>query len=60
MDQQDVVIRNLQGERDGRRHEPIVANEYENEEDEEDEEDIVFEVVTEGMGRRRGDRRGRV
>jgi hypothetical protein len=44
MDQQEVVIRNLQGGRDRRRREPIVENEFENEGDDDDEEDMHLKL----------------
>uniref|UniRef100_A0A2N9G438 CCHC-type domain-containing protein n=1 Tax=Fagus sylvatica TaxID=28930 RepID=A0A2N9G438_FAGSY len=56
MDHQEAAIRNLQGGRDRRRHEPRVENEYENEGDGEDEEDLASEV---GLGRHRRVRRER-
>lgn len=59
MDQQEVVIRNLQGGRDRRRRVPSNENEYENEGDGEDGEDIASEVGMGGVGRLRGGRRGR-
>jgi hypothetical protein len=43
MDQQEVVIRNLQGGRDKRRRAPSIENEFENEGDD-DEENIASEV----------------
>jgi hypothetical protein len=59
MDQQEVVIRNLQGGRDRRRRASSVENEYEKEGDEEDEEDIASEVGMGGVGRPTRGRRGR-
>jgi len=59
MDQQEVVIRNLQGGRDRRRRVPSIENEYENEGNDEDGEDIASEVGMGGVGRLRGGRRGR-
>jgi hypothetical protein len=56
MDLQDAAIRNLQSERDRRRREPRVENEYANEGDGEDEEDLASEV---GSGRHRRFRRER-
>jgi hypothetical protein len=56
MDHQETAIRNLQGGRDRRRHEPRVENVYENEGDGEDEEDLASEV---GLGRHRRFRRER-
>uniref|UniRef100_A0A2N9I282 CCHC-type domain-containing protein n=1 Tax=Fagus sylvatica TaxID=28930 RepID=A0A2N9I282_FAGSY len=56
MDHQEIPIRNLQGGRDRRRHEPRVENEYENEGDGEDKEDLASEV---GSGRHRRVRRER-
>jgi hypothetical protein len=56
IDQQEVVIRNLQGGRDRRRRVPSFENEYENEGDDEDGEDTASEV---GMGKPRGGRRRR-
>jgi hypothetical protein len=44
MNHQEAAIRNLQGGRDRRRHEPRVENEYENEGDGEDEKDLASEV----------------
>jgi hypothetical protein len=44
MDHQETAIRNLQGERDRRRREPRVENEYEIQGDGEDEEDLASEV----------------
>jgi phage/plasmid-associated DNA primase len=45
MDQQEVVIRNLQGGRDRRRRACSFENEFENEgDDDDDEEDIASEV----------------
>jgi hypothetical protein len=59
MDQQDVVIRILQGGRDRRRRAPSVENEFENEGDDDDEEDIAFEVGMGGVDKPRGGRHGR-
>jgi hypothetical protein len=59
MVQQEVVIGNLQGGLDRRRHAPSVENEFENEGDDDDEEDIAFEVGMGGVNRPRGGRRGR-
>jgi hypothetical protein len=59
MDQQEVVIRNLQGGRDRRRRAPSIENEFENEGDDDDEEDIASEVRMGGVDRPRGGRRGR-
>jgi hypothetical protein len=59
MDQQEVVIRNLQGERDRRRCAPSIENEFENKGDDDDEEDIASEVGMGGVDRPRGGRRGR-
>jgi hypothetical protein len=59
MDQQEVVIRNLQGGRDRRRRAPIVENEFENEGHDDDEEDIASEVGMGGVIRPRGGTRGR-
>jgi hypothetical protein len=59
MDQQEVVIRNLQGGQDRRRHAPSIENEFENEGDDDDEEDIASEVGMDGVDRPRGGRRGR-
>jgi hypothetical protein len=54
MDQQEVVIRNLQGGRDRRRRATSVENEFENEGDHDDEEDIASEVGMGGVDRPRG------
>jgi len=59
MDQQEVVIRNLQGGRDRRRRAPSVENEIKNKGDDDDEEDIASEVGMGGVDRPRGGRRGR-
>jgi uncharacterized protein (DUF2249 family) len=59
MDQQEVVIRNLQGGRDRKRRAPSIENEFENEGDDDDEEDIASEVEMGGVDRPRGGRRGR-
>jgi hypothetical protein len=60
MDQQEVVIRNLQGGRDRRRRAPSVENEFENEEDDDDDEgDIASEVGMGGVDKPRGGRCGR-
>jgi len=59
MDQQEVVIRNLQGGREMRRRKPSVENEFENEGDDDDEEDIASEVGIGGVNRPRGGGRGR-
>ena len=56
MNQQQAEIRNLQGGRNRRRHEPRVENAYENEGDDEDEEDLTSEI---GLGRHREVRRER-
>jgi hypothetical protein len=54
MDQQEAVIRNLQGGRDRTRRVPSIENDYENEGDDEDGEDIASEVGMDGVGRPRG------
>jgi len=59
MDQQEVVIRNLQGGRDRRRRAPSVENEIKNKGDDDDEENIASEVGVGGVDRPRGGRRGR-
>jgi len=59
MDQQEVVIINLQGERDRRRRAPSVENEFENEGDDDGRKDIASEVGMGGVDRPRGSRRGR-
>jgi hypothetical protein len=60
MDQQEVVIRNLQGGRDRTRRTPSVENEFENKgDDDDDEEDIASEIGMGGVDRPRGGRRGR-
>jgi hypothetical protein len=59
MDQQEVVIRNLQGGQDRRRRTPSVENEFENVGDDDDEEDIASEVGMGGVDRPRGGRHGR-
>ena len=56
MDNQEAVIRNLQGERDRRRRELRIENGYENGEYGEDEEGLTSEV---GLDRHRGVRHGR-
>ena len=56
MDNQEAVIRNLQGERDRRRREPGIENGYKNGEFGEDEEGLTSEV---GLGGHRGVRHGR-
>jgi hypothetical protein len=59
MDQQEVVIRNLQGGRDRRRRAPSIENEFENEGDDEEEEDIASEVGMCGVDRPRRGRYGK-
>jgi len=59
MDQQEVVIRNLQGGRDRRRRATNIENEFENEGDDDDEEDKASEVGMGGVDKPRGGRRGR-
>ena len=56
MDNQEAMVRNLQAEKDRRRHEPNIKNGYENGEYGEDEEVLTSEV---GLGRHRRVRHGR-
>uniref|UniRef100_A0A2N9FGW5 Retrotransposon gag domain-containing protein n=1 Tax=Fagus sylvatica TaxID=28930 RepID=A0A2N9FGW5_FAGSY len=56
MNHQEAAIRNLQGGRDRRRHEPRVENEYENEGDGENEDDLASEVGSGRHGRVRRER----